>query len=309
VGHPSFSIVVPTYQRRELVCETLRALAGIEYGGSFETIVVVDGSTDGTAAALARLECPFPVKVVEQDNRGLAAARNRGAAEAGGDIVLFLDDDMIVRRDVLEQHAHSYGEGADAVVGAFIEPGSPPKIYGGASTDGDGGAVASPFGLFGGHMSVRRSAFENVNGFDESFTEAGKYGYEDFDLAHRLMQRFSVHRNPRAISYHRKAIESREQIRRARSCADAELHFVAKHPELRDQLVEWTGASRISGRMRLLSGIPVLPHIIAQAAALLVEIGARTPFRSSRALQYFGRVAFSLTYWSRIRRKARTSGL
>jgi glycosyltransferase involved in cell wall biosynthesis len=49
---PSFSIVIPTYQRREVVCSAVRALAETDYPGDRELIVVVDGSTDGTAASL-----------------------------------------------------------------------------------------------------------------------------------------------------------------------------------------------------------------------------------------------------------------
>jgi glycosyltransferase involved in cell wall biosynthesis len=308
--NPSFSIIVPTYQRRELVCDTVGALGKAEYQGKFDVIVVVDGSTDGTAAALAALDTPMPVTIIEQENRGLAAARNRGAAEARGEILLFLDDDMIVEPDVLEQHARSYRAGADAVAGGFIEPGFS-GVVGATGTElKDGGEAAlSPLGLFGGHMSVRRSAFRELGGFDESFTRDGKYGYEDFDLAHRLLQRFSIRRNPKAISHHRKFIAGREYIRRGRGCADAEAYFLDKHPELRHELQKWTGAKRISWRLRLVSRIPVLPRLIAETAAAAAEVGARTPLRSSRAVKYLGSVAYALTYWPRIERKLRSSGL
>ena len=63
---PSFSIIVPTYQRRDVVCDTVRAFCRLTYEGPVEIIVVVDGSTDGTAAALAVLDCPFPLRVIEQ---------------------------------------------------------------------------------------------------------------------------------------------------------------------------------------------------------------------------------------------------
>src|SRR5215213_9446762 len=114
---PSFSIIVPTYQRRDMVCEAVRALSRLTYDGTIEIIVVIDGSTDGTATALVLLDCPFLLRVIEQENRGLAAARNRGATEAAGDILLFLDDDMICKPDLVQQHARMHGEGADAVTG------------------------------------------------------------------------------------------------------------------------------------------------------------------------------------------------
>src|SRR4051794_33250117 len=92
---PSFSVVIPTYQRKDVVCDAVRALGKLMYDTHFEVIVVVDGSTDGTAPALRQLGCRFPLRVIEQENGGAAHARNTGAAAATGDILLFLDDDMI----------------------------------------------------------------------------------------------------------------------------------------------------------------------------------------------------------------------
>jgi glycosyltransferase involved in cell wall biosynthesis len=111
---PSFSIVIPTFQRRDVVCAAARALAAVRYRGRIELIVVVDGSTDGTADDLRAIDMPFPVNVVEQPNGGASAARNLGAALAGNDILLFLDDDMIAEPDLVEQHARLHREGANA---------------------------------------------------------------------------------------------------------------------------------------------------------------------------------------------------
>src|SRR6476469_7147811 len=105
MDYPTFSIVMPTFQRREVVCDALRSLTALKYGGDVEIIIVVDGSTDGRAEALAQIASPYPVRIIEQANRGASGARNRGASEARGDIILFLDDDMICESDLVEQHA------------------------------------------------------------------------------------------------------------------------------------------------------------------------------------------------------------
>jgi hypothetical protein len=65
-----FSIVIPTYQRRDVLVETMHALARLETPWPCELLVVVDGSTDGSAEAARAVPVPFPVRVLEQDNRG-----------------------------------------------------------------------------------------------------------------------------------------------------------------------------------------------------------------------------------------------
>jgi glycosyltransferase involved in cell wall biosynthesis len=110
------SVVVPTFQRRGLVTEAVRALA-TQIEPPLEVIVVVDGSTDGSAQALAEISAPFPLRVVEQPNSGAARARNRGAALARGDLLLFLDDDMMAAPDLLAQLGRVHARGADAVLG------------------------------------------------------------------------------------------------------------------------------------------------------------------------------------------------
>jgi len=79
----------------------------------FEAVVVVDGSTDGTAAALRALNPSFALTVIEQDNQGRAAAVNRGVRAAGEEIVLILDDDMEADPALLSEHQRSRLEGAD----------------------------------------------------------------------------------------------------------------------------------------------------------------------------------------------------
>src|SRR5262245_319240 len=84
-----FSVVFPTYQRRNVVVKSVYALKQQEFEGRFEVIVVVDGSDDGSADALRELDTPFTLTVLEQPNRGAASARNRGAVHARGEILLF----------------------------------------------------------------------------------------------------------------------------------------------------------------------------------------------------------------------------
>lgn len=88
------SIVIPTYQRRELLLETLASVAAQTYR-DFECIVADDGSRDGTGDAVAAFAAgDARFRYVRQDNRGTpGATRNLGLRHATGELVAFLDDD------------------------------------------------------------------------------------------------------------------------------------------------------------------------------------------------------------------------
>jgi glycosyltransferase involved in cell wall biosynthesis/peptidoglycan/xylan/chitin deacetylase (PgdA/CDA1 family) len=126
------SVIVPTHNRREiLVSRTLPALFHQDLPASeYEIIVVVDGSSDGTPAALERLRAPCFLRIIEQPNRGPGAARNRGIQAARGNLLLFIDDDIICGPGLLKQHVDAHNEPEPAVVYGSIslEAGSPASI-------------------------------------------------------------------------------------------------------------------------------------------------------------------------------------
>ena len=70
----------------------------------FEVVIVDDGSTDGTKAAVGSAPRPFGVRYLEQKHQGPGVARNRGIDEAVGEIVLFIGDDVIADERLLEEH-------------------------------------------------------------------------------------------------------------------------------------------------------------------------------------------------------------
>ena len=82
------SVVIPCYNQGHFLDEAVNSAVSTVY--QVEVIVVDDGSTDETPAVAARCG---GVRYVRQENRGLAAARNRGLETATGDLVIFLDAD------------------------------------------------------------------------------------------------------------------------------------------------------------------------------------------------------------------------
>jgi glycosyltransferase involved in cell wall biosynthesis len=85
------SVIIPTFDRRELVREAVASVLA-QQGAAFELIVVDDGSTDGSAAAL-EAEFGSALTVLRTANRGVAAARNAGVAVSRGELLAFLDSD------------------------------------------------------------------------------------------------------------------------------------------------------------------------------------------------------------------------
>ncbi|MFL6725926.1 MAG: glycosyltransferase [Sphingomicrobium sp.] len=307
---PSFSIVIPTYQRRDVVCEAVRALGSVDYPGAVELIVVVDGSTDGTADALATTVCPFPIKIIVQENAGASAARNRGAGEAVHDVILFLDDDMMSDPDLLREHGRLYGDGADAVIGDTpIDPQSPVGFLADsvsrwiASTRVQ--TPLSPFDIFTGQLSVRRSLFEQLGGFDTALTSGSAFGSEDADFGARLLAAHDVRHNASALSFQRYVVQPQEYGNRVKRAVAAHVQFVRKHPHLARDLFERRGFNRPMVRWiyRPLSRVPLIPRLIAGLAVRMAQVGSRTRFKSNRALARLFSGACSLAYWTALRQR------
>ena len=99
-----FSVVIPTFNRMDVLPEVLAALEAQEGAPDFEVVVVDDGSTDGTAEWLEGRRWRMPVQAVSQENAGPAAARNRGVTLASGGRVAFLGDDTVPSRGWLAAH-------------------------------------------------------------------------------------------------------------------------------------------------------------------------------------------------------------
>ena len=307
---PSFSIVIPTYQRRDVVCAAVRALTEIDYPGDREVIVVVDGSTDGTADSLRQIGCPFALRVIEQPNSGAARARNRGAAQARNDILLFLDDDMIADPGIFDEHARSYGSGADAVVGdTLLDPESPRNFLADSIRAWiDAARIGAPltaFDVWTGQLSMRRSVFEELGGFDETFTSDGAFANEDADLGVELLSRFKVEHNPAAIARQRYVVGPGELMARTPLWASGDIRFVTKHPELTRDLFVARGATQRRTRFlyRPLAAIPLVPRLLRRLGVWVANVAFRTPLRSSRTLARFFDATKSVSCWYELRKR------
>jgi GT2 family glycosyltransferase len=192
---PAVSVVIPTHNRRDLLLAELRALEDQTLPlASYEVIVVVDGSGDGTQQALEGLTAGLCLRHIALPGRGRAAAVNAGIRAATGEIVVLLDDDMLPARELLAGHldAHRGGDRVGVVGAAPIHleaDAAPVTKFIGTKFNRhlDALAAGRPIGfrdLYTGNFSIRRSLLMEVGLFDEDFTI---YGNEDGELGIRLL--------------------------------------------------------------------------------------------------------------------------
>jgi len=183
----TFSVIIPTYNRREHLMSCLASVSA-QRRRPDEVIVVDDGSTDGTLAALAGVG---GVTVIRQANAGPGAARNRGAAAASGDYLVFLDSDDLWFEWTLETFAALIArhDRPSLLFARFADFAGPAELGTITSLDSPGGfafdcyLASAEQGYFvgAGMMVIARTAFERVGGFAEGHLNA-----EDHDLALRL---------------------------------------------------------------------------------------------------------------------------
>ena len=118
---PFVSVIIPTYNRKNILEVALRAISEQDYPSNlYEVIVVDDGSDDGTKELVLRLtnDSAPKIRYYFQKHKGFRAgqARNLGARHAQGEILIFLDSDVASLRDLVSNHVKSL-EGCDCVLG------------------------------------------------------------------------------------------------------------------------------------------------------------------------------------------------
>jgi glycosyltransferase involved in cell wall biosynthesis/peptidoglycan/xylan/chitin deacetylase (PgdA/CDA1 family) len=306
---PRFSVVIPTYQRRELVVASVQALARQTFEGAFEIVVVVDGSTDGSADALRALDVPVPVMVLEQPNSGAATARNAGARAARGTILLFLDDDMEADGNLLRELDRSHRAGADVVFGHIpLHTASPSNFLSdGIRQWADGrlerlmmpGESLTLHDLMTGQMSLARTLFERVGGFDASFTRDGTFGDEDIDFGYRLMRDgYHLVFNPDAISYQNYVVQPAHYLRQYRETGRADVAFARKHPEQASTIFALNGSQKPINRLlwRPLAALGPVGTPILDGLRWLALKRVRGGWPSNRAIRFFYQI-WAMEYW------------
>jgi glycosyltransferase involved in cell wall biosynthesis len=188
---PDYSIVVPTYRRRDALARCLEAIQALDFPRDrFELVVVDDGSPVPPADLVASLDRSLDARLVCARHAGPAAARNTGADMARGRYLVFTDDDCTPRPDWLRSIERATAANTQPLaVGGRVVNLLTDNIYAAASQ----GIVDYLYEYFGEHSTPRRffttnnlviprAEFMDLGGFDETFALAAA---EDRDLCER----------------------------------------------------------------------------------------------------------------------------
>ena len=251
----TYSVIVCTRNGSERIGDCLRAIAKLS--STAETIVVDDGSTDGTADLVAR---DFPwVKLLRLAPCGLSAARNAGADAARGEILAFTDDDCLPDTEWLqrldrifrqERHAAVGGPNLPQIPQHWLEavicaaPGAPSHVMLDDET-----AEHLP----GCNLAVRKSACQSIGGFDPQFHTAG----DDVDFCWRLQDAgYVLGFAPGAYVSHLRRSTARAFLKQQIGYGKAERLLIDKHPSrfTRRGHARWKGFVYAGGPIRLGEG-------------------------------------------------------
>lgn len=198
----TISVIIATHNAAGTIRRVLEAVR-LQLAPRDQLLVVDDGSEDGTREAVALLSTSSPVQLLPLApvRRGAAAARNAGLRAATSDLVLFLGDDTVPDRQLVNRHRAVHLVHPEEVVGClgqvtwdpllppspfmiWLEHGGPQNAYGEIA----GQRWVDPRRYFyAANLSVKRTFVERAGGFDDE--RFSTYGFEDTDLGLRLARR------------------------------------------------------------------------------------------------------------------------
>jgi GT2 family glycosyltransferase len=300
----SVSVVIPSHQRREALRRALQAFCEQTAAAeSFEVIVSVDGSADGSVEMLEGFDAPYALRFVAGPSRGRAAACNSAIELARGEVLIVLDDDMQPAPAFVERHLSHHPPGSQlCVMGAVpieLDPTSPraarytrEKFNAHLAQLAEPDHVFVPRDFYSGNASLRAEQMRAVGGFSESFTV---YGNEDIDLSLRL-QAAGVE-----LRYDAEALAQQEYDKDlAALAADTvakgrtTVQLARSHPEVFEQLrlaSPWDGSRPWLAARSLLLGLTrrsdAVRRIALWKAVLLERLGLwRQPLFYRAVLDY-----------------------
>lgn len=295
----SVSVVLPTYNR---LARLKRVIAALELQSvsptAFEVVVVSDGAADGTNDYLSGYDGPLQLNPILKENGGVATARNVGFQNASGELILFIDDDVIPTPNLIETHLNRHQQENErvVVVGPMLTPAdfsmAPWVLWEQAMLEKQYRAMADGLWeptarqFYTGNTSLPRSLLVETGGFDPTFRRA-----EDVELAYRLSDmgiRFIFDENAIGFHYADRSFASWIHIPYAYGRNDVifcrDKHQLWLLPTLYREFGERNVLIRL-----LVKGVvdrPTLQKGVIQTLKITAAVAGRLPFRLMARLSY-----------------------
>lgn len=234
------SVVIPSYNTNRSLAKVLTQLVPQIQRACGEILVVDDGSRVPVSST-----SPL-IRVIRQRHSGSASARNHGAKEATGDILLFLGADIIPLPQLIELHSAVHRQYPDPRVGClghvtwdpalppspwmvFLEHGGPQNAYERIA----GTTWVDPESyLYAANISIKSSLFRASGGFDESMFSS--YGWEDLEFGIRLSrtQNFRLLYEPTARGLHHHRVSVDDSLSRMESIGVGAKTLLDRYPDI-----------------------------------------------------------------------------
>ncbi len=233
---PRFSLIIPVYNRPDEVGELLESLTR-QSEGSFEVVIVEDGSSVTCEVVVAAYSGRLPVQYFVIPNGGPGQARNYGATKATGDYLIVLDSDCIlppgyiraVREELEHTDADAFG-GPDRAADSFtdVQKAINYSMTSFFTTGGirGGKQQVDKFYPRSFNMGIRRSVYEALGGFSKM-----RFG-EDIDFSIRIYKGgYRVKLFQSAWVYHKRRTDWRKFWRQVYNSGIARINLYKKYPD------------------------------------------------------------------------------
>ena len=208
---PKISVIIPAYNAMDYLPETMESVLAQTHH-DFEVIVVNDGSSDQTRQWVSQIKDPR-VKLISQENKGLAGARNTGIAHAQGEYITFLDADDLWEPTKLEKQVRVLDENSEVgLVYTWVAYINDQGGYTGKivkyQAEGNVWQKLTQRNIIecGSVAMVRRSCFEAVGLFDWNLSRFNVN--EDWDMWLRIAARYPFKVVKEPLVYYRQRSSS-----------------------------------------------------------------------------------------------------
>ncbi|MFZ0390869.1 MAG: glycosyltransferase [Calditrichia bacterium] len=237
---PEVSVIIPTFYRAELLKKNLQALSGQDFPHTrFEVLVVLESDCQPSREVLAGFSSGFKLRLIESSQNGPAEKRNRGAGQASGRLLIFLDDDIIPAANFISSHVKAHAGVHNRIVVGYSRPvlNQQKGFFRNALRSwweeifwrmAVPGYRFNYKNLLSGNFSLEKGMWKEVGGFNPAFR-----CHEDYELGFRLIKRGAeLVFSPEAIGNHYEMTGLQVTLNRKFEEGKADVMLVRSYPEL-----------------------------------------------------------------------------